>query len=423
MANFSDQQVMLTLAALTYRGFQDVLQGPVHEEIVRGALVDGLQTLEPVKNEWELVWGPATDRTLGLAIDTNMMYVVRSRRAVNRLVVAIRGTNPLSLPDWVFGDFWVGETVDWPYATAAAPAVISKSAALGLRALQAMRSSAPAPGPISEVSAFVAGAFAKLERAVRGGPANLLAATPTWFESQTRKIGELWLEANASTKSFRDRRRDAPAAPIAPANLRSKLEPQPRPDGRQNLLTFLRAEAERSGGAPLEVVVTGHSKGGALAQAAAVWLKDALDSADAAERWDGGRGASVSCYAFAGPTPGDTGFARRIERTLGQNHHHLRNMHDIVTRAWQVDELRGIPELYGARTAVFKPLVKLISDDVAQLDYRHARLGVTSFEGKLGNGESGKRDFATEFVYQHLDGYLEETKLHNEGIRAPTFFL
>jgi hypothetical protein len=423
MTTFSDPQIMLTLAALTYRGFQDALGGRVHAEIVTGAVLDGLQTLAPVKCEWELVWGPATDRAFGLAIDTNMMYVVRSRRAANRLVVAIRGTNPLSLPDWVFGDFWVGETVAWPYATDN-PAVISKSTALGLSALQAMRSSAPAVGPISEVSALVAGAFAKLERAVRGGPASLLAATPARLDSLTRKIGELWLQANANPESFRVRRLNAPAVSIAPDELRSKLEAQARPDGSQALLTFLRAQAERSGATPLEVVVTGHSKGGALAQTAAVWLKDALDSAaDPAERWDANRGASVACYAFAGPTPGNTGFAKRIERTLGQNHHHLRNMHDIVTRAWQVDELDGIPALYGARTAVFTPLVKLITDDVAKLDYRHAQLGVTPFEGKLGNGEAGPRDFATEFVYQHLDAYLEETKLHDQGIRAATFFL
>src|SRR5437867_6827930 len=36
--------------------------GPAHEGIVKAALLDGLQTLAPVKNEWELVWGPATGR-------------------------------------------------------------------------------------------------------------------------------------------------------------------------------------------------------------------------------------------------------------------------------------------------------------------------------------------------------------------------
>lgn len=419
MTTFSDEQIMLTLAALTYRGFQDVLGGRVHEGIVSEALLDGLQTLAPVKNEWELVWGPATDRDLGQLVDSNMMYVVRSRRAPDRLVVAIRGTNPVSLGDWVFGDLWVGETVDWPYATAADPAAISKSTALGLSALQGMRSGAPATSRLS----FVTRTFATLERAVRGGPTSLLTATPAWLESQIKKLGDLWQSANARTDSLRDRRRAAAPIRIAPADLRAKLETEARPDGRQNLLTFLRSEAERRGRAPLEVVVTGHSKGGALAQAVAVWLQDALDSADPAERWSGSGGASVSCYAFAGPTPGNAGFARRIERTLGQNHHHLRNMHDIVTRAWQVDELRGIPELYGARSAVFKPLVKLITDDVAELGYQHAQRGVTSFEGDLGNGEAGKRDFATEFVYQHLDGYLEKTQLHAEGIRAVTFFL
>jgi hypothetical protein len=419
MTSFNDESIMLTLAALTYRGFQDVLGGRVHEGIVKGALVDGLQTLAPVKNEWDLVWGPATDRDRGQVVDTNMMYVVRGRHAPNRLVVAIRGTNPISLSDWVFGDLWVGETVDWPYATVADPAAISKSTALGLAALQAMSSRAPATGLATEVSAFVTGAFATLERAVRGGPANLLAATPAWFDSQIKKIGELWQSAAARTDSFRDRRRSAVAVPIAPADLRPKLTTEPRSDGSRDLLSFLHAEAGRRGGAPLEVVVAGHSKGGALAQAVAVWLKDSRDSADPRESWDPSRSARVVCYAFAGPTPGNAGFARRIERALGQDHHHLRNMKDIVTRAWQVDELRQIPELYGKRSAVFKRLVALIVDDVGPIGYRQVQLGVTPFPGELDD----KRDFATEFVYQHLDGYLAKTKLHDEAIRAPTFFL
>src|SRR5262249_1475925 len=91
---FTDESIMLALAALTYRGFQDALEGPAHERIVSGAVLGGLSTLPSVKDQWELVWGPATDRDRGLAIDTNMMYVVRSRSAPSRLVVAIRGTNP-----------------------------------------------------------------------------------------------------------------------------------------------------------------------------------------------------------------------------------------------------------------------------------------------------------------------------------------
>ena len=418
MTSTQDVPVMLTLAALTYRGFQSVLGGRLHEGIVSGAVLDGLQTLAPVKGEWELVWGPATSRERGQIVDSNAMYVVRSRRAAHRLVVAIRGTNPISLSDWTLGDFWVGDMVDWPYATAAEPAAVSKSTALGLAALQTMRSAPPAARSASDVSAFVAGAFGTLARATRIDPGQLLAATPAWFESQVRKIAELWQDDAARVVSPRDRRRSAGPVPIAPSDLRPMLGGEPGPDGTRDLLTFLRSEAERAGGAPLEVVVTGHSKGGALAQAVAVWLKDALDSADPRERWAPGGRAQVACYAFAGPTPGNAGFARRIERALGPHHRHLRNMNDLVTHAWQVDELREIPALYGERSEVFARLIGSIADDVDRLDYRHAQLGVTAFRGEL----DPDRNFAHELVHQHLDAYLAKTGLHAHGIRAATFF-
>src|SRR5215470_1952251 len=202
MMTFNDESIMLTLAALTYRGFQDALEGRVHDGIVSGAVLGGLSTLPPVKNEWELIWGPATDRDRGLAIDTNMMYVVRSRSVPSRLVIAIRGTNPLSIPDWVFGDFWVREKVGWPYATTGDPAAISKSTALGLRALQEMRSGPPPMDLISKASAFVANTLAALDHAARDGPASL-PDVPAWFNSQTQKIGKLWLDANAHPDSLR----------------------------------------------------------------------------------------------------------------------------------------------------------------------------------------------------------------------------
>src|SRR5262249_14231650 len=158
---------------------------------------------------------------------------------------------------------------------------------------------------------------------------------------------------------------------------------------------------------PLEVNVVGHSKGGALAQTVAVWLRDALDSAHPQQGWDPSGRARVACYAFAGPTPGNAGFARRIERILGASHHHLRNMNDIVTRAWQTDELRGIPALYGRRSSEFKGLIALIVDDVERRGYRQAQLGVTPFPGELDD----HRTFAAEFVHQHLQSYLARTNL------------
>ena len=342
------------------------------------------------------------------------MHVVRSRRAPNRYVVAIRGTNPISLSDWMFGDLWVGETIDRPYAPATDPATISKSTALGVAALQAMRSRAPATLSPTDVSALVARTFSALARPAVGVSGDLLAAAPAWLESQIGKIAERLQDAAARAVSLGQRRQSAVAAPIAPSDLRPRLGAEPSSDGRRDLLTFLRSEAERGAGTPLEIAVTGHSKGGALAQVVAVWLKDALDSADPRESWDSTRAARVECYAFAGPTPGDAGFARRIERTLGANHRHLRNTNDVVTNAWQ-----RIPALYGGRSAVFEPLIESVAGDVERFGYRHAHLGVTPFAGELDAG----RDFAHEFVYQHLEAYLARTRLHDHDIRTVTVFI
>ena len=54
----------------------------------------GLHTLPPVKDEWTLVWGPATSRSGPDAFDSAAMYVVQSRRAPTRYVVVIRGPAP-----------------------------------------------------------------------------------------------------------------------------------------------------------------------------------------------------------------------------------------------------------------------------------------------------------------------------------------
>src|SRR5262249_18742853 len=138
-----------------------------HDAAVRDALLDGLQTFPPVKGNWDLVWGPSTTRRIPLGsfdalgvFDWNAMYVVRSRRARPPYVVAVRGTNPISGPDWLFGDLWVGPTVAWPYA--AAGEQISTSTALGLAALQRMRARPPgqiaglAPGAAHEVTGMLA---------------------------------------------------------------------------------------------------------------------------------------------------------------------------------------------------------------------------------------------------------------------------
>ena len=73
---YSTEQILLTLAGLAYRGFHDLLVGAPHTDTVRRALLDGLHTLPPVKDEWILAWGPVTSRSGPEAFDSAAMYVV-----------------------------------------------------------------------------------------------------------------------------------------------------------------------------------------------------------------------------------------------------------------------------------------------------------------------------------------------------------
>jgi hypothetical protein len=94
-------------------------------------------------------------------------------------------------------------------------------------------------------------------------------------------------------------------------------------------------------------------------------------------------------------------------------------MKDVVTHAWQDNELRQIAGLYNLRSAPFGPLLALIANDVRPLDYRQAQVGVRRFAGALDSG----RPFGAEFVHQHMEAYLEELQLVGEGLHATTFFI
>lgn len=396
---YRTEQILLTLAGLAYRGFHDLLHGTPHADAVGRAVLDGLHSLLPVKDAWLLVWGPVTSRSGPDAFDSAAMYVVRDRRAPSRYVVVVRGTNPISASDWLFGDFWVSATVPWPYARAAEQVAISASSALGLGKLLAMRSPRVERRPVADHSRR--------------------AAAQDSVTAQVAQIGTGWRRFTEGPTAWRQ---NHVVDRLKRATSLSWMDLRPRSlgvadDSGYDLLSFLAHEAQAAGG-PLEVVVTGHSKGGALASVVALWLRERLASPDPAERWDGGHGAQVVCWAFAAPTPGNAAFAERIDRVLGDDHHHLRNTNDVVTHAWQVDELEEIPQLYAPRRTVLEPLIPVITAAVKPIDYRQARAGVIRFAGTL----RGKRSFEAEFVHQHLEAYLEELELLGDQMNALTFF-
>lgn len=75
------------------------------------------------------------------------------------------------------------------------------------------------------------------------------------------------------------------------------------------------------------LIVTGHSLGGAISPVFATALAD----------WGNLRSSvNIESYIFAGPTPGDATFVSHVEKTLG-GVHSTYNLRDVVPHAWQLD--------------------------------------------------------------------------------------
>ena len=109
---------MLVLSMLSYRAYHDLRPGEVQLARLRRAVERGLTELPVVADRWELVWGPAAYRAPFTVFDENVLYVVRNRTDTRRFAVVTRGTNPVSLADWLFGDLWTGLLTSWPFGDA-----------------------------------------------------------------------------------------------------------------------------------------------------------------------------------------------------------------------------------------------------------------------------------------------------------------
>ena len=90
--------------------------------------------------DWNLVWGPAVYQHNSTVAD-NSMYVAQSVSEPNCFVVAISGTNPISMYGWICEDVMINPLISWKYSTdCPSQAKISKGTQVGLDALLGMKS-------------------------------------------------------------------------------------------------------------------------------------------------------------------------------------------------------------------------------------------------------------------------------------------
>src|SRR5229473_148918 len=92
---YSSDQIMLTLAAITYRGYYLTLPEPAKRARMYQAMTDCLRKLGPVKDQWDIVWGPVSFNSVHAGFDDAAMFVARQRGKPATFAIAVRGTNPL----------------------------------------------------------------------------------------------------------------------------------------------------------------------------------------------------------------------------------------------------------------------------------------------------------------------------------------
>lgn len=459
---FDEARRLLVLSALSYRSFSSGLTPRLQSERLHGAVERGLGNLAEIAGGWELVWGPIAYRAPLSLVDDSVMFVVRGTDAPHEYVVVVRGTNPVSPFDWLFGDFWVGLQAPWT-ANAAARALgatTSFSTLLGLNLLQVMQAPPPPTGLVGTLASLVIGRITEAGDQLRASLRPLVgdvASEVTRIRSEllplvTRldavrrayAIDDPTTRVRALLDTWRSPMRRRVLRSIADAvavvndqhafnalrfltggeQLRQSLVPG------VTLIAFLQAAVAAADGARVRVTVTGHSKGGALAPTLALWLADTQGAAtnDETVAWDPHRQATVRSVAFAGPTAGNAAFARHSDAVIGAECHRVVNPLDLVPLAWEPTSLRSIPTLYrsslpldrgGLPTRLLDDLVAEVALDADRLGYTH----VGSHVSRIATHENPLHgDFFLQAGHQHMTAYLEAFDLGNAFADVVSYF-
>lgn len=123
-----------------------------------------------------------------------------------------------------------------------------------------------------------------------------------------------------------------------------------RPGAGKTLLKFLEGIEHKKG---MRLIVSGHSLGGALSPTLTLWLHDVRIL------WDAFHHVQLSTMPTAGPTAGNSHFARYSDHKLSITR--FANAIDVVPHAWQASDLAKIPTLYIPDIEPDKLIVDLVA--------------------------------------------------------------
>jgi Lipase (class 3) len=406
-----DPAEALTLAAITYRGCEFNLSNPDARSVMRDEIAKCLQTFSKVEGQWELVWGPAGYCSTGNGLDDSAMYVVRRKGDSSTLAIVIRGTNFFSIRDWQSN--LLIDPKPWAYGSAVGDHVrISHSVWLGLNILQTLRSEnlPPATVPITPVekaksAATLAKAQATIKPVARAGYAFLKGMLDGHSSFDIKEVFSDITKKIVTLKVAHLFGKDNDDALLEDVNAAHSS------GSGETLSEFLKRTLSNLA-RPVNISVIGHSKGGALAPALALWLADTQGT----DQWDPESKATLHPYSFAGPTAGNAGFATRFINKF-PNAYRLANPRDIVTHAWDPVEVRQISGLYDAQLEILTIPAQALAVLIEGLGYQHEVGAVLWAPDPLTIGS-----LPEHIAFNHLDAYLEKLGIPDAGLRILEVF-
>ncbi|WP_299017875.1 hypothetical protein [uncultured Photobacterium sp.] len=154
---YTKEQLMLAFSYMSYYGITHTGSAQENAELILKKMNEALKEWKPFQDDdWEVVWGPAVYTIPYTIFNDAMMYVVQKKGVEGEYVIAIRGTNPVSISDWLFNDFMVRKMKKWPYASVEDRKLkISKSTSYGLKTLQKLKPKSGIPGEGKTVLQFL----------------------------------------------------------------------------------------------------------------------------------------------------------------------------------------------------------------------------------------------------------------------------
>jgi len=148
-----------------------------------------------------------------------------------------------------------------------------------------------------------------------------------------------------------------------------------------------------------DVTVTGHSLGGALAPAYALYLNDTKN------QWTNGNAVTISCHPAAGATPGDKAFSDYYTSQLANTTNRVWNAHDVVPHAFEQDMLSEIKTIFEPENITpdyIKAAIDAIKLAIIGKNYTQLMPDVPGFAS---TGCDSSTTFFDELLCQHICAY------------------